>query len=94
MHVGKRRQKITGTGISGKVAVMGLLERHGEACTKVVGDIGRETLQSDVKRNVASGAELFTDKHTGYQGLKSGYHDLGRASHCRMSCGRQGQLRT
>lgn len=30
MHVGKRRRKITGTGINGKVAVMGLLERHGE----------------------------------------------------------------
>src|ERR1700724_2942769 len=30
MHKGKRAEKITGTGGMGKVAVMGLLERHGE----------------------------------------------------------------
>jgi hypothetical protein len=29
MHKGRRARKITGTGGSGKVAVMGLLERHG-----------------------------------------------------------------
>lgn len=38
MHKSKRSEKITGRGMSGKVAVMGLLERHGEVRTKVVPD--------------------------------------------------------
>jgi transposase-like protein len=36
MHKSKREQKIAGRGASGKVAVMGLLERRGEVRTKVV----------------------------------------------------------
>lgn len=36
MHIGKRREKITGSGMMGKVAVMGLLERHGEVRTKII----------------------------------------------------------
>jgi transposase-like protein len=36
MHKDKREKKIKGTGGSGKVAVMGLLDRHGEVRTKVI----------------------------------------------------------
>ncbi|PYN87735.1 MAG: hypothetical protein DMD89_36480 [Candidatus Rokuibacteriota bacterium] len=36
MHKGKRTEKITGTGGMGKVAVMGLLERHGPDKTSKV----------------------------------------------------------
>jgi hypothetical protein len=35
MHRGDRARKIHGTGGSGKVAVMGLLERHGEVRSRV-----------------------------------------------------------
>jgi transposase-like protein len=38
MHKKKREEKIQGRGASGKVIVMGLLERHGELRTKVVPD--------------------------------------------------------
>lgn len=38
MHKSKRKEKITGRGSSGKVVVMGLLERYGEVRTKVVPD--------------------------------------------------------
>src|SRR5712691_3036387 len=43
MH--KRKRKHAGTGGSGKVAVMGLLERNGEVRARVVNGVGMESLQ-------------------------------------------------
>src|SRR5215204_3243863 len=53
MHKSKRAEKITGTGGSGKVAVMGLLNRHGAdktstVRTKVIADRKRGTLHAEV----------------------------------------------
>jgi transposase-like protein len=73
MHVGKRRQKITGTGASGKVAVMGLLQRHGEVRLKVVGNTRRKTLHGEIKEHVEPGSALFTDALKSYEGLDEGY---------------------
>lgn len=73
MHKGKREAKIKGTGSSGKVIVMGLLERHGEVRTKVVCDTKRETLHDEVRCHVESGSELMTDAHRAYQGLDAEY---------------------
>jgi type II secretory ATPase GspE/PulE/Tfp pilus assembly ATPase PilB-like protein len=39
MHRSERARKIHGTGSAGKVAVMGLLERHGEVRTMVVSNV-------------------------------------------------------
>jgi transposase-like protein len=73
MHRDKRDKKIHGTGGSGKVAVMGLLERHGEVRAKVIDDARQETLHGEVKRQVEKGAELFTDGWKGYSGLHADY---------------------
>jgi transposase-like protein len=73
MHKDKREQKIHGRGTSGKVAVMGLLERHGEVRTKVVPDTKSRTLQVEVRENVASGSEVHTDALASYQGLDPEY---------------------
>lgn len=75
MHRDKRDRKIHGTGGSGsgKVAVMGLLERHGEVRAKVISDARQETLHGEVKRQVEKGAELFTDGWKGYSGLHDDY---------------------
>jgi transposase-like protein len=73
MHVGKRRRKITGTGGMGKVAVMGLLERHGEVRTSVLPDVQGTTLTARVREHVEHGAELFTDSWVGYNGLDAQY---------------------
>lgn len=43
MH--ERKRKHAGTGGAGKVAVMGLLERHGEVKTHVVNSVRSESLQ-------------------------------------------------
>lgn len=69
MHKSKRAKKITGTGGMGKVAVMGLLERHGKVRTSVLPDVQRETLHGRVRDHVEPGAEVFTDSWIGYAGL-------------------------
>lgn len=72
MHRDKRK-RLGGTGGSGKVAVMGLLERDGKVRAKVLCDIKQGTLQGEVRDNVESGCELFTDAHRSYHGLKADY---------------------
>jgi transposase-like protein len=73
MHKSVRARKITGTGSAGKVLVMGLLERHGEVVVKVVPDTMRETLHTEIHRNVEPGSEVFTDSWKAYRGIDSEY---------------------
>ena len=70
MHENKRKHIGTG-GNSGKIAVMGLLERHGEVRTHVVADVGMQTLQGHIHRNVEQGATLYTDKWVAYKHLEN-----------------------
>jgi transposase-like protein len=72
MHRDKRG-KLGGTGGSGKIAVMGLLERNGKVRAKVIGNNKRETLHSEVRQHVEQGAELFTDSWVSYNGLDAEY---------------------
>ncbi|HUS11389.1 MAG TPA: IS1595 family transposase [Pyrinomonadaceae bacterium] len=71
MHESKRRHM--GTGGAGKVAVMGLLERHGEVRAHVVADLTMGSLQPHVERYVEHGATVHTDKWVSYNGLESRY---------------------
>jgi len=73
MHKSKREQKIQGRGTVGKVAVMGLLERHGEVRTQIVPDTGSRTLQVEVRENLEPGSEVHTDALKSYRGLDSEY---------------------
>jgi transposase-like protein len=73
MHRDKRDKKIHGTGGSGKVAVMGLLERNGKVRAKVIADATQATLHGEVKQHIENGAELFTDGWKGYSGLHTDY---------------------
>jgi transposase-like protein len=73
MHVGRRIQKIKGTGGSGKIAVMGLLERHGEVRTRVIDNRKRHTLHKAIHNFVEPGTEVFTDAFKSYDGLGSDY---------------------
>jgi hypothetical protein len=75
MHADKKRKKIGGrTGWVGKVAVMGLLERHGEVRTSVLPDVMRATLQGRVKAQVKPGSRLFTDASSSYMGTQRRVH--------------------
>jgi transposase-like protein len=73
MHASKRKAKISGTGGAGKVAVMGLLERHGEVTAKVIPNTQRATLHGEIRGNVESGATLYTDEWISYKGLNADY---------------------
>lgn len=73
MHASKKSKKLKGRGTSGKVIVMGLLERRGEVRAMIVKDIQTQTLQDQVRMHVEPGAELHTDSLASYVGLDKDY---------------------
>lgn len=74
MHADRRRKAIKGTGGSGKELVMGLLDREtGKVHVAHVADRKEKTLQAEVKKHVAKGAELMTDELASYTGLDREY---------------------
>jgi hypothetical protein len=73
MHASKRKVAITGRGGSGKVIVMGLLERGGKVKAGVVKDRSAMNLQMNVLESVAAGAEVITDELAAYNGLDGAY---------------------
>lgn len=73
MHADKRKKAISGTGVSGKIAVMGLLERHGEVRASIVPNIQRKTLHEQIRENVEPGSQVFTDSLFAYLGMDAQY---------------------
>jgi transposase-like protein len=71
MHAAKRKH--LGTGGSGKVAVMGLLERHGEVRTMVVSNVRRNSLHGEVSKHVESGSTVYSDGFRSYNRLEEEY---------------------
>ena len=82
MHIAKRKRVIKGTGGHDKVAVMGLLERprgapHSLVRTMVLDAVTQGRMQGEIKKNVATGSAVYTDRHWGYHGLGKDYmHDM------------------
>ena len=62
-----------GTGNVGKAVVFGLLARHGQIRARRVPNERAETLQSVIRRNVESGAILYTDEAASFRGLNADY---------------------
>jgi len=78
MHKDKKAKKIKGTGPVGKVAVMGLLQRHGgtghsKVRVKVIASRKRNELQANVRAYVLPGAAVMTDELASYTGLEKDY---------------------
>src|SRR5215217_7375715 len=73
MHRADRARKIHGTGGSGKVAVMGLLERHGEVRTMVVRNVRRKSLEAHVNTHVEAGSMVYSDALKSYNDLNYDY---------------------
>jgi len=69
----KERAKLSPTGMVGKIAVMGLLERRGEVRTQVVPATTRVVLQAKVREHVEAGSSLYSDSHPGYDNLEDAY---------------------
>jgi len=70
-HADKREHR--GRGPIGKVAVMGLLARHGEVRAKVVPSGKRGTLHAEIRANVAPGSTVYSDALASYLGLEDDY---------------------
>lgn len=74
MHKGRRLRTIHGTGGSGKVAVMGLLDRHsGEVRTMIVPNVRRKSLHGEVSKHVEAGSTVYSDALRSYDQLDSEY---------------------
>lgn len=78
MHKSKRDRVIKGRGPMSKVAVMGLLERHGKnghstVRTHVVDGRRKQHLEPKVRRTVAVGPSVYTDALKSYDGLSEDY---------------------
>ncbi len=72
MHKDRRAKTITGTGGKGKVAVFGLLERHGgqsKVRAQVIPNRWKSTLQPIIKENVEPETLVYTDEHLSYRSL-------------------------
>jgi len=73
MHKHKREEKIKGTGGYGKVAVMGLLERHGKVRVQVVENRRRRCLDGAVREHVEAGSNVYSDAFRSYSKLEDEY---------------------
>jgi len=58
---------------TGKVAVMGLLQRHGEVRTMVVPNTKRHSLQGEVYKHVEQGSTIYSDALRSYSNLNEQY---------------------
>ena len=77
MHKDRHDRKIKGRGgFSGKIAVLGLLERHGESSqvrTELIQNVRRRTLDPEVRKHVETGSTVYTDALASYESLQDGY---------------------
>lgn len=82
MHKARRKKAISGTGGSGKTAVMGILRRKGpkggsKVKAAVIPNVTKDTLHGHVRSTVAPGSKLYTDAWVGYRGLTGDYeHEI------------------
>jgi transposase-like protein len=82
MHKNRRERTITGTGGSGKTAVLGILQRTSDTessrvTAEVVPNTRGETLQPKIREAVEPGSTLYTDAWASYRGLSDKYaHEI------------------
>jgi transposase-like protein len=74
MHPASRERKgVKGGGMSGKTAVLGMIERGGKVKAEVVPDAKRKTLRPRVIGAVEVGSSVYTDALRSYTGLDIAY---------------------
>jgi transposase-like protein len=78
MHKDKKQRVIKSRGPQGKVAVLGLLERHGPGKhstirLKIPKTTRKPHVQPIVRENVEAGATVYTDALLSYDGLAADY---------------------
>lgn len=78
MHKERRLRYEKSGGWHGKTVVMGMLDRNErEIRAKVIPNVKRSTLQTEVLKNVRYGTAVYTDEHVGYDNLRYRFvHDV------------------
>lgn len=71
MHLSKRKH--LGARDTGKIAVMGLLERHGEVRTVIIQNTKRRSLHGEVNKHVEVGSTVYSDALRSYNQLDQEY---------------------
>ncbi|MGB8480782.1 MAG: IS1595 family transposase [Acidobacteriaceae bacterium] len=67
MHADKRQARYRALNARPKVAVMGLLDRElRQVRAKVIPNVKREVLQTEILNHVSKGSTVYTDSGTGY----------------------------
>jgi transposase-like protein len=69
----ENKKKHIGTGGMGKVAVMGLLERHGQFQYRMIESRRTHHIDAEVRKAVAPGSNLYTDALKSYSRLSDAY---------------------
>ncbi len=72
----KSKRANSGRGGSGKTAVLGMIERGGDAVAFPVADTRKETLSGNVNARVAKGAVVHTDDFGGYNDIEVEHHTI------------------
>ncbi len=74
MHRSVKARRLKGaTGYEGKMAVMGLLERHGEVRTVVIPNTKRKSLRPAITAHVEPGSVVYSDALRSYNYLNTDY---------------------
>jgi transposase-like protein len=74
MHRSVKARRLKGaTGFEGKMAVMGLLERHGEVRTMVIPNTKRKALRGAINTHVEAGSVVYSDSLRSYNDLNTDY---------------------
>ena len=78
MHRDKQVRYEAKGGASGKTIVQGILDRTARQVAKVVPNVKRETLQTEILRQVKYGTKVYTDEAVAYeQGMQWRFvHDM------------------
>jgi len=82
MHQAKKDRVIQAkSGMTGKVAVMGLLERttresHSRVKVAVAPNVKRGAIQGNIRENVEAGSTVYTDEFGAYSGLSGYVHNV------------------
>ncbi len=85
MHKDRKERVIKGRGPEGKIAVMGLLQRHGEddgskVRTRIVSNRKKTQLQGQVRMNVEPDSSVYSDELASYEGLDGRLRSSGHQS--------------
>ena len=73
-HSNKRTN--TGRGWAGKTIVMGAVEREGRVTTELANGTTRDDIHKFVTGNINPDSTLYSDNHSGYQGLENYKHSI------------------